>query len=173
MSRGTTLAPPADGVPVFSPRLTEVMESILEGKSPNSGRFCAYCYTPLAAERAACPHCDASTAERAPLEKIPRELFEMFRKMRRRESLVVNGFAFSGLFLGLLIFVAVFYLIFNLGGSIWWYVFDIVLLFVLARGLAGLIGGIIGDELGYRYARRKLTEDWAVWQTNAERSSDA
>jgi hypothetical protein len=50
--------------------------------------------------------------------------------------------------------------------GIWWFVFDIVLLFVAARVLAGLIGGFVGDELGYRYARNKLVEEWHAYEAS-------
>jgi hypothetical protein len=146
--------------PVFSDRLTNVLETVLQGEAPNAGRFCGYCYTPLDAQRSACPHCGRAVSERPPVEKIPVEVYEMFQRMRRRESLVVNSFAYLGLLLGVFIFIGIFYIVFTNGGNIWWYVVDIVLLFVLARALAGLLGGFVGDELGFRYARRRLAEDW-------------
>jgi hypothetical protein len=158
------------GTPVFSERLSEVLATMLKGEAPNAGCFCGRCYTPIDPQRGECPHCGVSTAQRPPVERVPSEVIEMFRRMRRRESLVVNSLAFAGLFLGVIIFIAIFYALFILGANIWWYVFDIVLLFVLSRGLAGLIGGIIGDNLGYRYSRRKLAEEWAqyeAWRTRA------
>ena len=151
-------------VPVFSERLTVVLEEIFNGEAPNVGRFCGNCYTPLDPERTQCPHCDRPVDERPPVESVPRPVLEMFRQLRRRESLVVNSFAYAGLLLGVLIFIAVFYVMFWFGAGVWWYVFNIVLLFVLARGLAGLLGGVIGDDIGYRYARRKLAEDWRAWE---------
>jgi hypothetical protein len=156
------VAPDDPAVPVFSERLSEVLDAVFKGEAPNAGRFCGYCYTPIDAQRARCPHCDKPTSEKAPVDKVPREVLTMFRSMRRRESLVVNSLAYAGLLLGVLIFIGVFYVIFTLGAGIWWYVFDIVLLFVLARVLAGLLGGYLGDELGYRYARRKLAEEWSA-----------
>ncbi len=59
-------------------------------------------------------------------------------------------------------------MLFSTGANFWWYVFNIVLLFVLARVLAGILGGYVGDELGYKYARRKLVEDWDTYE--AERA---
>jgi len=134
--------------PVFSERLAEVLGSMLKGEAPNAGRFCGYCYTPLDPARDLCPHCARRTGEYPPVNAMPAEVIEIFRRMRRRESTVVNSFAYLGLLLAVLIFVAVFYALFALGASVWWYVFDIALLFVLARVLAGLVGGIAGDELG-------------------------
>ncbi len=151
-------------LPLFSERLTAVLDTYLKGEAPNAGRFCGHCYTPIDPQRRQCPHCVRSVDDHPPVERMPDGVIAMFRSMRRRESLVVNSFAYLGLLLSVLIFVAVFYVIFMSGGSIWWYVFDIALLFVLARVLAGLIGGFIGDDIGYRYARRKLAEDWRAYE---------
>jgi hypothetical protein len=150
-------------MPLFSPRLTEVLDQLFQGQAPNVGRFCGYCYTPIDAQRTHCPHCDNAVADHPPVESVPRDVLDMFRTMRRRESLVVNSFAYLGLALSVVIFIAVFYVIFTLGASIWWYIFNIALLFVLARVLAGIIGGFFGDELGYRYAQRKLAEEWRAY----------
>lgn len=158
----------AHEVPVFSERLTNVLDAIFKGEAPNVGRFCGHCYTPLAPERTRCPHCGRAVDDRAPVEQVPREVLAMFKQLRRRESLVVNSFAYLGLLLGVAIFIGVFYVLFYTGASVWWYVFDIVLLFVGARGLAGLLGGFVGDELGFRYARRKLSEDWAAYEVERE-----
>ena len=153
-------------VPIFSDRLTTVLNSIFDGESPNAGRFCGYCYTPLG-DRERCLHCEKSTSEQPPADSIPEAIIAMYRKTRRRESLVVNGFAYAGLFSAVAIFIGLFAVMFFNGAGFWWYVFDIVLLFVLARVLAGLVGGYIGDEVGYRYARRKLAEDWAEYENQS------
>ena len=166
-----TTEPAAGDTPIFSERLTSVLGTIFEGKAPNAGLFCGNCYTPIDAQRTRCPHCDQDVALRPPVEKVPAEVLAMFRQLRRRESLVVNGFAYVGLFSGVATFIGVFYVLFTVGASVWWYVFDIVLLFVLARVLAGLLGGYIGDEIGYRFARRKLAEEWAAYA--AEREAEA
>lgn len=160
----THAAPPADGVPLFSERLSTLLEEMFAGEAPNSGRFCGNCYTPMDQTRRECSHCGTPTNARRPVEKVPREVLLMFRAMRRRASLVVNSFAYLGLLLGVLIFIGVFYVIFELNADIWWYIFDIVLLFVLARVLAGLLGGFVGDELGFRYSRRKLAEEWRAYE---------
>ncbi len=163
--------PAVDDIPIFSERLSSVLDAIFKGEAPNVGRFCGYCYTPIDPQRTQCPHCSRAVGEHPPVERVPGEVLEMFRRLRRRESLVVNSFAYLGLLLGVLIFVAVFYVLFTLGVNVWWYVFDIALLFVLARVLAGLLGGVVGDELGFRYARRKLAQEW--WEYEAERARAA
>jgi hypothetical protein len=151
-----------DELPVFSERLSEVLETMFRGEAPNAGRFCGHCYTPMAPERRACPHCARSVDDVAPVEAVPAEVIDMFRRMRRRESVVVNGFAYLGLLLAAVVFTAIFYVLFIMEAGVWWYAFDIALLFVLARVFAGLSGGFIGDELGYRRARRMLAVEWAA-----------
>ncbi len=159
-------AAPEAAIPIFSERLTDVLDTIFKGEAPNAGRFCGYCYTPVDPQRTHCPHCGEAVERHTPVERVPKEVLEMFRQLRRRESLVVNGFAYLGLTLAVVIFTAVFYVIFTLEANVWWYAADTLLLFVLARGLAGLIGGWIGDEVGFRYARRKLAEDWLAYEAD-------
>ena len=160
MRQDTALERTVDELPVFSERLSDVLDAIFRGEAPNAGRFCAHCYTPIDPQRPQCGHCGRSPRERAPVERVPDEVLQLFRRMRRRESLVVNGFAYLGLLLSVLVFILIFYVLFVLDANVWWYVFDIILLFVLARVLAGLLGGVVGDEVGFRYSRRKLAEEW-------------
>ena len=150
-------------IPIFSERLNEVLALFVKGEAPNVGRFCGYCFTPISSDRAHCAHCEQCVADHKPVDSVPEPILMMFKQLRRRESLVVNGFAYVGLFTGVAIFIGVFFVLSSIGASVWWYVFDIVLLFVSARALAGLLGGWIGDELGYTYARRKLAEDWDAY----------
>ena len=164
MSRTAQRAAAAGGTPLFSDRLTELLDAYVRGEAPNAGRFCGTCYTPLDLHRTECPACGSEVAARPPLDKIPPEVIRMFRQLRRRESMLVNGFAYLGLAIAVAVFIGVFYVIFNANAVIWWYIFDIVLLFVLARVLAGLLGGFVGDEVAFRYARRKLAEDWLAFE---------
>ncbi|MCH8161034.1 MAG: zinc ribbon domain-containing protein [Chloroflexi bacterium] len=150
-------------VPIFSDRLNEVLTRVFKGEAPNAGRFCGYCFTPISSERTHCPHCERAVADHKPVDRVPDPILMMFKQLRRRESLVVNGFAYVGLFSGVALFIGVFFVLSSIGANVWWYVFDIVLLFVSARVLAGLLGGYIGDEVGYTYARRKLAEDWDAY----------
>ena len=94
-----------DELPVFSPRLNEIMALMIGGQIPNVGRFCGYCYTPLGKDDAACGHCGRSRGEYAPVAKIPSDFFVLYRNMRRRESLIVNSFAYAGLALALVVFI--------------------------------------------------------------------
>ena len=154
----------ADDIPIFSERLTSALNAMFKGEAPNAGRFCGHCYTPVDQDRTRCPHCARSLADAVPVARVPDEILTMFRQLRSRESMIVNGFAYAGMLLGVLIFIAIFYVLFTVNANVWWYVFNIILLFVLARGLAGLLGGFIGDDIGYRYARRKLIEEWTGFE---------
>jgi hypothetical protein len=167
-SRRRKERPPQPDLPIFSERLATLLEEFHAGKAPNSGRFCGYCYTPIDAQRQHCPHCRKAVADYPPAPHVPTDVLEMFRRQRRRESLIVNSFAYLGLLSGVLIFLVLFYVLFLLDAGIWWFVFNIVLLFVSARVLAGLLGGFVGDELGYRYARRKLIEEWRAYEALRE-----
>ncbi len=155
--------PELPDIPVFSDRLTEVLTLVFKGEAPNAGRFCGNCFTPISSDRAQCAHCEQAVADYQPVDSVPDPILMMFKQLRRRESLVVNGFAYVGLFSGVALFIGIFYILFSTGANVWWYVFDIVLLFVSARALAGILGGWIGDEVGYKYARRKLAEDWDAY----------
>lgn len=153
-------------VPVFSQRLDEILDEIRRGGAPNAGRFCGYCFTPLA-DRDVCAHCGRSTADVGAVDRIPAEIQEMYRRLRRRESLVVNSFAYLGLTIGVALFVAMVAIaVFYLDAAWWFLALSIVVLLVGGRVLAGILGGILGDDLGYRYARRKLAEDWATYQAS-------
>ena len=158
-------------IPIFSERLMTALATMVRGEAPNVGRFCGYCYTPLDPERTQCPHCGHPVEERPPVERVPSEVLQMFRQLRRRESLVVNSFAYLGLGLGVLTFIVIFYVIYTLNASVWWFVSNIILLFVLSRVLAGLLGGVVGDEVGFRYARRKLVEEWREYEAARNQQS--
>jgi len=165
-SRKKDRTPPE--VPIFSDRLMQVLETMIKGEAPNAGHFCGYCYTPIDRARMHCPHCVKAVADYPPVVKVPSDVAEMFRKVRRRESLVVNSFAQFGIMLGVMTFIVVFYFLFLNDAAIWWYVLDVVLLFVLSPVLAGLIGGYLGDEYAYRFARRKLADEWAAFDAERE-----
>ena len=152
-------------IPVFSPRLDELMGAMIKGEAPNVGRFCGYCYTPLGKKRDECPHCGTSVSQYAPVAKLPMEFGALYRRMRKRESLIVNSFAFAGLGLGVLLFivlVAVAVYVFH--QSFWWLGFATLVLMVGGRVFAGILGGWIGDNVGYSYAHRKLIAEWHEYE---------
>lgn len=159
---------------ILSPRLSEFLDRLQEGETPNSGTFCSFCYTPQAPKTSRCDHCGQKRSERAPLTSVPAEVVEMHRRMRKRESLVVNSFAYVGLALGLAIFlgmVAVNVLYMN--RELWFFIIATIVFLVGSRVLAGLLGGFVGDELGYSYGRRKLAEEWNQHLAQREGGRDA
>jgi len=170
---------------LLSERLEAFLDQLREGVTPNFGSFCGSCYNPLPAgqERSplspvlslskglpkGCDHCDQGPRDRPPVTSVPAEVIEMHRRKQRRESLIVNAFAYLGLLLGVAIFVGLVAIdVFYLGGALWLLVLSLVALLLGSRLLAGLLGGVIGDELGYRYASRRLAEEWAAYVAQRE-----
>ena len=152
-------------IPVFSPRLDELMGAMIAGAAPNVGRFCGYCYTPLGKKADACAHCGRTTSEWAPVAKLPMDFGALYRRMRKRESLVVNSFAFAGLGLGVVLFVvlvAVAVYVFN--QSLWMLAFATLVLMIGGRLFAGILGGWIGDNVGYNFAHKRLIAEWHVYE---------
>jgi hypothetical protein len=154
---------------VFSDRLNEFLDQMQEGATPNFGSFCSFCYNPLPQGFDRCDHCGQSTMERAPLSSIPQEVLDMHRRKLKRESLVVNSFAYVGLALGLALFLGMVAInVLYMEKALWFFILATFIFLVGSRLLAGVFGGIIGDELGFRYANRHLSEDWADHVSNRE-----
>ena len=152
-----------------------------EGETPNFGSFCSFCYnplpqgvdhwkagdTPVPPDR--CDHCSQSTAGRPPLTSVPEEVLDMHRRKLKRESLVVNSFAYLGLALGLAIFLGMVAInVLYMEKALWFFILATFVFLVGSRLLAGVFGGIIGDEIGFRYANKHLAEDWANHVSNRE-----
>ncbi len=158
-------------IPIFSERLDEVLAMMIKGDAPNAGRFCGNCYTPLGKKVQECPHCALATSEATTIARVPPEVIAMYRRMRKRESLIVNSFAFAGLFLGVLLFGAmVAVAVYRMDGSWIMLTFSLVALLVGGRVFAGILGGWIGDDIGYRSAHRKLVLEWEGY--SRERDGD-
>jgi hypothetical protein len=152
-------------IPVFSPRLDEVLGLMLKGEAPNAGRFCGYCYTPMSKTADACPYCARPVVEVPPLEKLPPEVIDLYKRMRKRESLIVNSFAFGGLFLAVLIFMGLVAIaVYLMDQSLWMLAFATLFLLVGGRVFAGLLGGWFGDNIGYSYSRKKLVAEWQEFE---------
>jgi hypothetical protein len=162
--------PPNDpDVPVFSPRLDELMAAMIAGTAPNAGRFCGYCYTPLGKTAGTCSHCARTTADYEPVAKLPMEFGALYRRMRKRESLIVNSFAFAGLFLGVALFVVLVAIaVFQFDASWWMLLLAMVVLLIGGRVFAGILGGWIGDNVGYNFAHRKLVLEWHEYERDRE-----
>ena len=150
-------------IPIFSNRLDEIMAAMIEGRIPNAGRFCGYCYTPVAQEQDACAHCGTSTgALRSGREDPARSSSTLYRRMRKRESLdrqlVRVRRARSGAAAVHLARLASRCTATTSRSGCW--PSRPPALIVGGRVFAGLLGGWIGDSVGYDYAHRKLVEEW-------------
>jgi len=166
---------PDDGCPLFSERLEEHIVAVSRGETPNRGRFCGHCYTPMAPQTTRCPHCGGATGgERPAVEQVPAALLEMLRVQRATERAWVNGFAFLGVAIAVLGGLAVVLSVPALRDHLLpaTVVYAAVLL-VGSRMLAGLLGGYFGDRIGYERARRALRESWAGWLEEREGGNGA
>lgn len=155
----------ANDIPVFSPRLDEIMAAMIKGDIPNVGRFCGYCYTPVGKKQDACPHCGAAVAAVPTLAKIPSDFFPLYQRMRKRESLIVNSFAFAGLGIGMLLFIILSAIaVYRYDANLWMLAGATLVFIVGGRVFAGLLGGWIGDNLGYEYAHKRLVLEWQEYE---------
>jgi len=150
---------------VLSERLEILLDDIAVGRAPNAGRFCGYCYNPLSADRVSCLHCGRATAECAPVEHIPQEVAQMYKKSRSREGTVVRTIAWGGLTLG--VTLALVPLAF--GGVQWWTVSLFFGLMVFFYILSANLANSVGDALGYAWGQSMLRKRWG--QFVAERDS--
>ncbi|HWO72976.1 MAG TPA: hypothetical protein VNN21_05405 [Dehalococcoidia bacterium] len=148
---------------VFSARLNAFLDQLYEGQTPNAGSFCSFCYNPLPPGYERCDHCGQAVTERPPIQTLPGEVLEMHRRMRKRESVIVNAMAYLGLALGLALFLGMVAInVLYMDRALWFFVLATAVFLVGSRLLAGLLGGILGDEIAYRYANKRLAEDWAA-----------
>jgi hypothetical protein len=163
---------PLPELPIFSPRLDEIMGMMVKGQIPNVGRFCGYCYTPLGKDEQRCAHCGYTRTDYAPLAKIPAEFFVLYRNMRKRESLIVNSFAYLGLAIGLALFVVLVAVAVYRYDASWVMLAVATVVFMIGgRVFAGLLGGWIGDNIGYEYAQRKLAVEWSEYERTRDGST--
>ena len=158
-----TSAPEPGASRVFSARLDSFLTALDEGKTPNHGSFCSFCYNPLPPGFDTCDHCGQDARTRPPIDSLPAGVLEMHRRKMKRESIIVNAFAYLGLALGLGIFLALVAVnVLLLEKALWFFLLASAIFLVGSRLLAGLFGGVIGDEIGFRYANKRLSEDWAT-----------
>jgi hypothetical protein len=154
---------------VFSQRLTDFLDHLLAGETPNAGSFCAFCYNPLPRGYSRCDHCGQILQERAPVDSLPRPIVTMYREKLKRESVIVNSFAFLGLGLGLTLFLALVAVnVLYMEKAFWFFVAATVVFLFASRLLAGILGGVVGDEIGYKIASRRLQEDWTNYLMERE-----
>jgi hypothetical protein len=154
---------------VFSDRLNEFLTQMQDGSTPNFGAFCSFCYNPLPQDFQRCDHCGQSILDRPALTSIPQDVLDMHRRKLKRESLVVNSFAYAGLALGLAIFLGMVAInVLYMEKALWFFILATFVFLVGSRLLAGILGGVLGDEIGFRYANKHLAEDWADHVSNRE-----
>ncbi|HEY7268354.1 MAG TPA: zinc ribbon domain-containing protein [Dehalococcoidia bacterium] len=147
---------------VFSARLDTFLGQLDEGETPNHGRFCSFCYNPLPPDYQRCDHCGQDLHDRPPITSLPPPVIAMHERRQRLESIVVNSFAYLGLALALTAFLGmVAFNVLYLDRVLWFYFIAVGVLLIGARVFPAIIGGVIGDEIGYSYANRRLSEDWA------------
>ena len=151
--------PPAtyERIPISS-RLEEVAVQIRKGAVPNSGRFCGNCYTPLADDRDRCGYCGDTVTDRPAVERVPATVIEIVRAKRSRESWIVNGLAYTGLFIGTAITIWLFVILPGL-----WKISAFAMMLLGTRGFAGILGGWLGDSLGYRSAVGVTRRRWDAY----------
>lgn len=149
---------------VLSERLVALLDDILSGRAPNAGRFCGYCYHPLAQERTACPHCERATSDWRPVEALPRAVIEMYRVRRSREGLAVRGIAWTGLSVGVV--VALLPLAFA-GVSLWSVAafFGLMAFFYI---FSANLANSVGDALGYRWGQSIMRRRWQRFVTERD-----
>ena len=147
---------PSRDVP-FSPELDALIHEIRAGEAPNIGRFCGYCSAPLG-QAAGCEVCGESTSRTEPLDKIDRELAQIYVAKRKREALFVHIGAWTGILLATALSIL---LIVFLPG--WTKVFAIMTL-VLGGYFAGVFfGNVLAQTPAYRSGLKLFAQRWSEY----------
>jgi hypothetical protein len=152
---------------VLSERLLALLDDMLDGRAPNAGRFCGYCYHPLPPERETCAHCGRSTGEWRPADSVPRAVIEMHRRRRGREGLVVRTIAWGGLTIGVIVSLLPFVF-----GDVSWV--TVALFFGLLFGfyvLSANLANSVGDSLGYCWGQAIVRREWAKFNASRDDQS--
>ena len=147
---------PSREVP-FSGELDRLIHEIRAGEAPNIGRFCGYCCAPLG-NRSDCDVCGEQTTSTAPLDKIDRELAQIYVAKRKREALFVH----SGAWLGILLATGVSIGLIMVLPS-WTKVFAILTL-VLGGYFAGVFfGNVLAQMPAYRSGLKLFATRWGEY----------
>jgi hypothetical protein len=153
--------------------LQQPMEDIALQVSPNHGRFCARCYgrlgepsrrRPSRLPASICASCGLSSDEQPPVHRVPDQVLDIYMAKRRREGLIVNLFAFLGIFLALAL-SAVVWLITpdNL-----WKITPFAVLVLAAYYLARLIGYNVGVPVGSGSGRKLRNRRWLAYDAGRD-----
>ncbi|MEX1022650.1 MAG: zinc ribbon domain-containing protein [Dehalococcoidia bacterium] len=161
---------PDDDCPIFSEALEAHLVAVSRGESPNRGRFCGNCYTPLGPATPRCPHCGEDTAGgRRPVTTVPDAILEALRRQRAVEARWVNGLAYIGLLIavvgGILFVLTVPFLKERL---LYATIVYASILLIGGRALAGVLGGYVGDRVGFERARAGTRARWTRWVAERE-----
>ena len=141
---------------IFSERLLTLLDDILAGGAPNAGRFCGYCYHPLAPDRQTCTYCGHLVAGWPAVAAVPRPVIEMHRRRRGREGLVVRTVAWGGLSVGV-IFALLPLAFWDVS---WWSVAAFFGLLVFFYLLSANLANSLGDSLGYAWGQSLVRREW-------------
>lgn len=152
------------------------MEAIALGQAANRGQFCGNCFARLADRPAGgrravpwppCEVCGSSEGTAAPAAAVPAEVLGIYLAKRRREGVIVNSFAFLGIFISLVLSGVLF---FTLPGGIW----EVIPFATLAIGsyyLARLLGFGPGATLGYRSGTALRAQRWQSYLQRRQQPS--
>ena len=149
---------PTRDVP-FSTELDQMIAEIRAGNAPNIGRFCGYCSAPLGQENA-CRVCGETTDQTPAVDKIDRDLAQIYHAKRRREGLYVHLAAWTGILLATALSIL---MILLLPG--WTKVFAIIFL-VLGGYFSGVFfGNVLVQGFAYRAGLKMFARRWNEWLT--------
>ena len=152
----------------FLDELQPEMEAIALGQRPNHGRFCGHCYgrlsepsrrRPSRLPASVCNVCGTTTEEVLQVHRVPDAVLTIYMAKRRREGLIVNLFAFLGIFLALVL-SAIAWL---LTPDNLWKLLPFVILVLGALYLARVIGYNVGVPVGSGSGRRIRDARWAQY----------
>jgi hypothetical protein len=157
----------------FLDSLQEQMENIALGASPNHGRFCARCYgrlgepirrRPSRLPASLCEHCGLSTDEHPPVHRVPDQVLEIYMAKRRREGLIVNLFAFLGIFIALVVSA----LVWLVTPDNMWKIAPFAVLLFGSYYLARVIGYNVGVPVGSNSGRKLRNQRWLAYDAGRD-----
>ena len=144
---------------VLSERLQELLIDIIDGKAPNAGQFCGYCYSPSTPKSNICDHCGRSQKSWPRSKRIPDEVIWMFRTQRSREGRVVRTVAYGGLLIGITVAI----LPISFFDVQWWTATALFGIIIFSYFFFANLANTVGDTIGYRWGQRTLTKNWEVF----------
>ena len=144
----------------FSSDLDELIAEIRAGRAPNLGRFCGYCCAPLG-QIDACAVCGEHTDHTPAVDKIDRELAQIYHAKRKREGLYVHLAAWSGILLATALSILMIVL---LPG--WTKVFAIVFLVLGGYFMGVFFGNVLIQGFAYRAGLRMFARRWKAWRAD-------